>query len=249
VDGMSDNDLADVLERYALRAVAPAVRLARGTSNENYLVQTQLGPKVLRRIRVDQPDERVRGEHETIAWVHERGLPVTVPMTPSFPSDEPGGLPDTCVRLQGRGDADFTLWALFDFIDGDVPPCGRLSASQADALGDIHGRLHDTLAEHPRSAGASFSMEWSFEHSDRLLQLSLGAARKASAPTTVLEAMELQRSLLAAATTGQLRAPAVPVAARRLSQRTGSATSLPRPLSAHCVTPAPFRNSLTALMN
>ena len=52
---VSDERLSEVLRLYGLRAVAPAVRMARGTLNENYLVQTQLGPKALRRIRDDQP--------------------------------------------------------------------------------------------------------------------------------------------------------------------------------------------------
>lgn len=196
---MNDKHIPDVLSLYGLRCVAPPVRVSAGTLNENYLVQTQRGPKVLRRIRDDQPDANVCLEHETIIWMHQRALPVALPIAPTLPSDPTdAGLPTTCIRLRRRSEAESEpgRWALFDFIKGAIAPRSQLSRVQASALGDMHGRLQRALAKHPRSSTASFTMQWSTEQADRVLHQSHIAAEQANAPSVVLEGINLQRALL-----------------------------------------------------
>jgi len=198
---MMRDPLADVLSRFGYALLAPAERIGAGTLNHNYLVRTDGGAFVLRRIRDDQPDARVAFEHDTLRWVAAQGFPVATPIAPSVassrrPADE---LPATCVRLEpsdARGETERGRWALFPFVEGRFVRRGALRTTEAATLGDMHGRLHAALRDHPRSADARFDMQWSAEQSAAALERIEHIARSRDASAEALEGIALQRRLL-----------------------------------------------------
>lgn len=197
---MPHDPIAAALARFGCVATEPPTRIGAGTLNDNYLVRTNRGAFVLRRIRIDQPDARVALEHETIRWVAAHGIPAPEPLLPiddaRIPNDE---LPSTCARIQSsatNGAAEVGRWVLFPFVEGGHVARGSLRTAEAAALGDMHGRLHALLRDHPRSAGASFDMHWSPEQSAALLERIETIARSEHAPTDVIDGIALQRRLL-----------------------------------------------------
>ncbi len=197
---MINDPIDDALARYALRLTAPASLIVAGTLNRNYLVNTQLGPRVLRRIRDDQADHRIGLEHETIQWVADRGIPTARPILPTAAHSHDSNrlLPETCVLLTS-GNADKSpgsRWALFPHVEGHVPIRGALSTAEAAALGDMHGQIHATLSSSPHSESAGLSMQWSADQSAAGLRQVEGAARAQNAGRAVLDAIALQRRLL-----------------------------------------------------
>jgi len=195
--------IRDALSRFGCVAEAPPALIGAGTLNHNYLVRTERGPFVLRRIRDDQPDAQVALEHETIRWVGARGMPVPVPLTPIVDAARTAGdeLPETCIRIESDGSdgaTEVSRWALFPFVDGRRVRRGYLDESRAAALGDVHGRLHALLHEHPRTCEATFTMQWSVEQSAAALGRIDSAARASGASAEALDGIALQRRLLEA---------------------------------------------------
>src|SRR5262249_30257218 len=159
--------------------------------------KTLHGAFVLRRIRNDQPDDRVAIEHATIDWVAARGLPAPAPMTPTCDQARvhDDALPPTCVRVvdASSGATEESRWVLFPFTAGSRIPRGMLNAAHAAALGDMHGRLHALLHDHPRSADARFEMTWSVERSATMLERIEEIARSSDASAEALEGIAIQR--------------------------------------------------------
>src|SRR5262245_852796 len=94
--------LTDALARFGYTAQPPPTLIGAGTLNHNYLVRTDRGAFVLRRIRDDQPDARVADEHDTVVWAASRGIPAPTPVMPATADARTAGddLPPTCVRIE-----------------------------------------------------------------------------------------------------------------------------------------------------
>ena len=185
------------LAGFGLQRRGPAELIGAGNLNRNFSVHTQLGRRLLRGIRADQSDAAIANEHAAIAWAGARGIPVALSQRRQRePATQRAGTsvsdaPDTCVTLP-----DGSRWALFPFIAGHLPVRGALAAGAVAALGDMHGRLHATLAAHPQSAGATFTMQWSRASSIAALANVEDAARTARAAPKVIDAIVLQHALL-----------------------------------------------------
>ena len=131
---MQPESIHAALARYGLRALGPAEPVALSVRNENYRVPTDRGPLFLRLHRRSRPMERLRREHRVIHWAAARGLPVVPPLRAHSG--------DTLEQVDGR------VVAAFPWIEGASPRRGHLTADQAAAMGDMHGRLHAALADY-----------------------------------------------------------------------------------------------------
>ena len=183
------------LARFGLARHDGAERIGAGTLNQNFIVGTQRGKRVLRCIRADQPNSAVADEHAAIAWAAAHGIPVALPEPSTDPPDalSDEGLPNTCVAL-----ADRSRWAVFPFVEGRLARRGAHTAPEVAALGDMQGRLHSVLAMHPESPRATFKMLWSREHSLAALAEAERAAHSVNAADELIDAIGLQRKLLIA---------------------------------------------------
>lgn len=155
--------------------------VAGGTLNWNFSIHTDAGRKFVRRYRDDIPTDRIRGEHDLLFWLAERGVPVAVP------HETPGGA--TIVDV-GNG-----RWAVFDWVEGEVPPRGSLTPARALMLGRAHGRIQELLADHPLSSVAVLSMRWDKGESLALLKRVSDAA-SGDADSRVLAAIARQTEAL-----------------------------------------------------
>ena len=135
-----------VLGLHGLWPFEPGEPVAGGTLNWNFSVHTDSGRKFVRRYRDDIATDRIRGEHDLLSWLAERGVPVAVP------NETPGGA--TIVDV-GTGQ-----WAVFDWVEDEVPSRGSLTRARARMLGRAHGRIQELLAGHPLSSAAVPSMRW-----------------------------------------------------------------------------------------
>ncbi|MBE0610288.1 MAG: phosphotransferase [Dehalococcoidia bacterium] len=145
-----------VLGLHGLWPFEPGEPVAGGTLNWNFSVHTDGGRKFVRRYRHDIATDRIRGEHDLLFWLAERGVPVAVA------NETPGGA--TIVDV-GSG-----RWAVFEWVEGEVPPRGSLTRARALMLGRAHGRLQELLAGHPLSSAAVMSTRWDKGESLALLE-------------------------------------------------------------------------------
>ena len=170
-----------VLRAWGLEAQSIS-RVRGGTLNFNFDVQTGSGRFFLRCYRPDLETSRIVGEHRLVQWLADRAIPTSLPVEAS--SGE--------VLLTHEE----SRWALFKWVDGRSVERGRLSAPQARALGAMHGRIQETLARHPQSAGARFGQRWDRDRSLGLLGELVETARTRELAPWLIAGIERQRQLL-----------------------------------------------------
>jgi homoserine kinase type II len=176
--------IPDVLDQFGLRLEGEATPVPGGSLNWNYRVETDHGPRFLRRYRDDLEIARIRGEHGLVTWAAARGVPAV------RPSGVRSGR-TVAVVAGGR-------WALFPWVEGAPVERGHLSPEQARALGSVHGRIQAALAEHPLSEDAVMKLHWDRDESLALLGAVETAALKADAEEWILAGIRKQRAMLAA---------------------------------------------------
>ena len=179
----------ELLSRAGCDRRGDPVRVAAGTLNRNYRVGTNDGPLFARCYRTDLDRARIEREHGVTRWVADRGIPAVAPI------DLDGGI--SSIQVDGE------WWALFPWVDGRPPVRGETRPVEAEAIGDVHGRVQAALAEHPESDGrrlAALSDELAWDTADALerLQQLARAANEAGAETETIEAIAFQRSLIEA---------------------------------------------------
>lgn len=171
-----------VLSRFGLGPATLIAPVAGGSLNWNYRVTTAEGPWFLRRYRDNLPTERIAGEHELIAWAAARGVPTPGPVS---------SLAHHTIDEQGEA-----RWAVFPWVPGAVQPRGTLTAPQARALGETHGRVQATLARHPSSHGAPREKRWDLEASRAHIRLLIAAANRRGEPEWVIDGLIRQAELM-----------------------------------------------------
>lgn len=175
-------ELPAVLAAYGLTALREPAPVLGGTLNWNFRVETSAGPAFVRRYRDNLETERIAGEHQLTAWVAGRGIPAPVP----FHAADGASI----IEL---GPA---RWAIFPWAPGATLQRGKLSPSQARALGSLHGRLQATLAGHPASAGASMQLAWDKAESLAALELIALKARETGAAGWLQRGLQRQHTML-----------------------------------------------------
>lgn len=103
----------------------------RGTQNQTFMVETDVGPRVLRAYRPLARD-RIEREHALMAYASARGLPVPCPISMADGS--------TLLERDGR------FFALFSHASGTQVARAALTAAEAAAAGCFLARLHGALA-------------------------------------------------------------------------------------------------------
>lgn len=177
--------IVEVLEQYGLSLRGEPVAVGGGTLNWNYRVETGAGPRFLRRHREEVSAERILEEHALIAWVGERAVPVARP--------EVARTGATVIESEDGG-----LWALYPWIGGAPPVRGAASSPEAFAAGEMHGRLHRTLAEHPAPGEPAGGYEFETAASIEQLQRVLAVATARGAAGWILDGLREQLALLEA---------------------------------------------------
>lgn len=176
-----------LLARLGQRRSGDATRLAAGTLNRNYRVPTEGTPLFARCYRADLDRGRIEREHAITRWVADRDLPAVAPLTLDHGA--------TIEEIDGK------RWALFPWIDGRNPTRGEIPPPEAEAMGDMHGRVQQALAAHPESDGRTLKsmraeLAWDSAASlDTLRHLETAATEAGAAPQTVA-AIGFQRQLI-----------------------------------------------------
>ena len=179
---MTASAIDAVLACYGLERRGAPVPVVNGTLNDNYRVETTAGPVFVRRYRSDRDRGHLDGEHEVIAFAAEHGIPVSAPLPAS----------DGAIIV----DLNASAWAVFPWIDGRTPARGSVTAVEAYALGEMHGRIHAAFARHPGSVGATFQMRWDKDETLRLLRKCSELARERDEPEDIQEALAFNHELL-----------------------------------------------------
>jgi len=172
-----------VLAAYGHTVAGQPRRVEAGTLNANYRVATAGGALFLRLHRPSYDRERILAEHEILAFVAARGIPVPLPLRTAT------GV-TTFVGESGT-------WSAYPWIEGTLVARHAMTREQAVALGDMHGRIQAALAAHPASATATFDMTWDREQSLATLAACAEAAGRQDVAPWVVEAIGRQAELLA----------------------------------------------------
>ena len=176
--------VTDVVGRYGYWPTGDPEPVTSGTLNWNFRISTDGGEYFVRRYRDDLETERIRGEHQLVAWAAERGVPAPLPES----------VPDGPTWLELAGGR----WAIYPWIEGELVPRGQLSPHQAQTLGALQGFTQSVLAHHPDSQGANLSMRWSKDESLALLRRIEGVPPKSSDDEVYQRAVTKQRETLEA---------------------------------------------------
>jgi homoserine kinase type II len=113
-------------------AGAPTERLGGGAANEHWRVETEAGPRVLRRYHARRATESLPYEHELLRFLADRKWPVAAPVAT--------GDGETVVETdEGR-------WALFPFMRGAPAESSELALQRK---GSVLALLHADLGEWP----------------------------------------------------------------------------------------------------
>jgi Ser/Thr protein kinase RdoA (MazF antagonist) len=132
--GRRSDEIEAALKVYSLNLVGPPEPVAKSVRNQNYRVATDQGLHFVRFHRPTRALKRLRREHRVITWAAGQGIPVAVPLRSM--------LGDTLNEVHGR------FVAVFPWIDGRSLNRGSITAAQAAAMGAMHGRLHNLLADY-----------------------------------------------------------------------------------------------------
>lgn len=184
-DGVDDarrDEAARVLAAYGRALVGEPRRVEAGTLNANYRVRTADGAIFLRLHRPDHGLERILAEHDVLAFVAARAIPVPLPMRTAAGATVFAG--------------ESGIWSAYPWIEGTLVAPHALGMDQAAALGDMHGRIHAALAGHPASTNATFEMTWDRQQSLAVLATCAHAARDQGVASWIVEAIERQADLL-----------------------------------------------------
>jgi homoserine kinase type II len=171
-----------VLRDWGIGEASAVAPVPGGTLNWNFRVQAGEASFFLRCYRESLPSERITGEHELLAWASERGIPAPVPV-----SAMDGGT----VVVHG-----LARWALFPWVEGVTRERGTLTAVQARAMGEVHGRIQAALAHHPESNGARLTMRWGKGESLVILEQVAVAAERSGAEPWVRDGIARQQHML-----------------------------------------------------
>lgn len=191
-----------LLPHYGLRRSGAPQHIAAGTLNRNYRVPLAVVDGIERNLPSDNPDattvfarryrpdlaaDEIQREHAITGWVADRGIPTVAPLTTAEG--------DTVVEIDG------VRWSIFPWVTGRTPSRGAITASEAESIGDAHGRVQQALAAHPESAGATMTshparLAWDTATALEILARIETAAEAASAPRDLLEALAFRRRLL-----------------------------------------------------
>ncbi len=178
-----DDSVEAVLAQYGLAAISAPELVATGTLNWNYRVETDRGPRFVRKHRETLPRERIEQEHRLVAWAADRGIPVAIA--------------ERTLRGASVATMEGANWAVFPWIEGVAPHRGAMSAAEVFAAGEMHGRIHRVLLDFPESIEAAppreIPVDWSLANLDRIVE----AAREQRAEPAIIEGLEFQRRLLA----------------------------------------------------
>ncbi len=151
---------AEVLARFGQTVVGEPVLVADSVSNRNYRIETGDGSLFLKCHRSSRTPDRLAREQAALTWAGERGVPVAAPL----PS--PAG--ETLVEHEGR------WWSLYPWLDGRTYQRGSIGLDEASLLGELQGRLHRVLSEHPVD-GLPPNSELSWDTNASLADLALVA--------------------------------------------------------------------------
>lgn len=154
-----------------------------GTLNDNYRVSSGTRQFFVRHHRADCDRDQIIAEHALVVWVGERGIPVARPL-----ADREGR------TITETADG---FWSVFPWIAGRSLVRGRIGASDARALGAMHGRIQTTLAAHPRS-GEQQALRWDAADSLSVLRDVEAVAIRAQADPWLLEGLRTQARMLEA---------------------------------------------------
>ena len=125
----------ELLGRYGLHRQSQPTPVPGSVLNENFHVDTDDGPRFIRLHRPRASAERIRLEHSLVVWAGQHGIPVS-----SALADHNGR---TLHTFSGR------LVSLFPWIHGHALQRETVTPAESSVLGDMHGRLHATLARYP----------------------------------------------------------------------------------------------------
>ncbi|MEX0784298.1 MAG: phosphotransferase [Dehalococcoidia bacterium] len=179
-------EVSIALAAWGMAAPNRVTRVAGGTLNSNFRVESVDGTYFLRCYRANLETERIAGEHDLLRLVADLNIPAPVPI--------PTVAGETIV-LVGEG-----RWTLAPWMAGEPverrPSAEGLSAAQARSLGAAQGRIQDVLATHPDSDGARMLMRWDKEQSLGLLERLIAKARERREPDWLVEGLEAQRRML-----------------------------------------------------
>ncbi len=171
-----------VLRAWGLEHVERLAAVPGGTLNWNFDVQASGHRYFLRCYRGNLETERIAGEHLLVNWIAERGIPAPVPIQTTQ---------GETLLVNGE-----QRWALFPWMSGAVVERGRLSQSQARALGQMHGRVQAALASHPLIGGVRFAQRWDEEQSLALLSRLVTASKERQVESWITDGIDHQRQLL-----------------------------------------------------
>ncbi len=175
-------DAEQILSNWFAQPVASLQPIEGGTLNWNFHVVTNAGDYVLRCHRDNLETERIEGEHALLEWVVERDIPAPAPV--------PARSGQTLIEGGGH------RWSLARRLPGRHVARGALTAAQARALGEMHGRLQSLLASHPESEDARMTLQWDIESSKRALARLVELATARGEEQWIVAALLRQRELL-----------------------------------------------------
>jgi homoserine kinase type II len=170
------------LDGFGRRRVGAAVPVGGGALNWNCRVETTSGPVFARRWRTGLMVEQIRAEHELLEWVTARGIPASRPFETR----------DGATVLDEEG----ANWSVFPWVEGRTTVRGEIGPDDAKVLGEMHGRIHAVLAEHPASVGDAGQLPWDTAESLADLVTVRKVAVERGTPQEVVEGIDLQVRLL-----------------------------------------------------
>jgi Ser/Thr protein kinase RdoA (MazF antagonist) len=87
-------------------------------------------------------------------------------------------------------------WSLFPWVRGRTLVRGKIKPTDANSLGEMHGRIHAVLSRHPASGDPPVLVPWDTGSSLADLALVRAAAEDAGALGEVVDAIDFQMMLL-----------------------------------------------------
>jgi homoserine kinase type II len=121
-----------LLSRYGLMRRGAPVPVMESVVNQNFRVETSVGPRFVRFHHAGVTSKSVDLEHRVMTWAGQRGIPIIAPLTATDGA--------TKQTIDGRWFSIFP-WVEYRQLHADAP-----GTAEAAALGEMLGRLHETLA-------------------------------------------------------------------------------------------------------
>jgi Ser/Thr protein kinase RdoA (MazF antagonist) len=121
-----------LLSRYGLVRRGAPLPVTESVVNENFRVETSVGPRFVRFHHARITSESIDLEHRVMTWAGQRGIPIIAPLAATDGA--------TKQTIDGRWFSIFP-WVEFRQLHADAA-----GTAEATALGEMLGRLHETLA-------------------------------------------------------------------------------------------------------